>query len=300
MSRLLFAQCPSGKGLIVTQETFGTGPSEPLPAGRIPFTYVTVKCPNDGQYTIARSVSDTCYTATWHGAPSDRSGNGNMLVVNAPYPGEFYRQTVNGLCNGTTYVYSFWIANLNIIVPPMTCDILIPHNPDITIIAQRPDGSLIDSVSTGVIDRTTSLQWRQFGFSFTIPGATSDSSSVVIRLVDKEKGGCGNDFVMDDLTLTQCSDCFFSSVFVPDAFTPNGDGLNDVLEVYSGKTGTFLMTIYDRWGSVVFSSQEPLMRWDGTYKGEPCAEGAYTWLLTYEGLSAQSRFKRTGRVLLLR
>src|SRR6185295_2220503 len=59
------------------------------------------------------------------------------------------------------------------------------------------------------------------------------------------------------------------SVFIPNAFTPNGDGINDTFGVKGEGIKNFVMRVYDRWGEVIFESENAKQQWDGTYKGKP-------------------------------
>jgi gliding motility-associated-like protein len=73
-----------------------------------------------------------------------------------------------------------------------------------------------------------------------------------------------------------------SSLFMPNAFTPNGDGRNDIF----GPAGTNLadleLYIFDRWGEVIHHGLDAEAWWDGTTSGgTPCQLGVYTWKLTY-------------------
>ena len=66
--------------------------------------------------------------------------------------------------------------------------------------------------------------------------------------------------------------------FVPDAFTPNGDGLNDVFEPKGNRILSYEMQVFDRWGSVVFESSSVDEGWDGNnYKGEHLKNGLYIY-----------------------
>jgi gliding motility-associated-like protein len=59
-------------------------------------------------------------------------------------------------------------------------------------------------------------------------------------------------------------------LYLPNAFSPNGDGENDVLQLYYGNMQcitTFELQIYDRWGEKVFQTTDPDFSWDGYYKG---------------------------------
>ncbi|RRA99508.1 T9SS type B sorting domain-containing protein [Larkinella rosea] len=90
-------------------------------------------------------------------------------------------------------------------------------------------------------------------------------------------------------------------VFVPDVFTPNGDGLNDRFEI-KGKFGTGLvLTIYDRWGEVINRSTSG--QWDGVYMGQPCSEGLYYWKIEYTFVDPGNKHQlitKRGQILLAR
>lgn len=68
-------------------------------------------------------------------------------------------------------------------------------------------------------------------------------------------------------------------VFVPNSFTPNGDGLNDILYVRGEVVESLYFAIYDRWGECVFETDNQLRGWDGTYKGKACDQGVYVFYL---------------------
>ncbi|HWB62635.1 MAG TPA: gliding motility-associated C-terminal domain-containing protein [Chitinophagales bacterium] len=69
-------------------------------------------------------------------------------------------------------------------------------------------------------------------------------------------------------------------IYIPNAFSPNGDGNNDEFKVYGEAIKAFDMKIFDRWGEMVYSSNNALTGWDGSYKGEPAPQGIYTYQLT--------------------
>jgi len=68
-------------------------------------------------------------------------------------------------------------------------------------------------------------------------------------------------------------------IFVPTAFTPNGDGLNDIFKVVSDDIINLQMQIYNRWGERIFESDNQNDGWDGTFKGVPVEDGAYLYLI---------------------
>lgn len=88
-------------------------------------------------------------------------------------------------------------------------------------------------------------------------------------------------------------------LFVPDAFTPNGDGLNDLLEV-KGSTNfqSLQMTVFNRWGEVVFRT-ENREGWNGTISGQPAQPGTYAYRISVVNQEGQ-KTEKTGSVLLIR
>jgi gliding motility-associated-like protein len=86
---------------------------------------------------------------------------------------------------------------------------------------------------------------------------------------------------------------------VPTAFTPNGDGANDVLYVRGYSIQTLDFKIFNRWGEMVFETQNQSKGWDGTYKGKPQEMEAYGYTLFvvfYDGTT----LKKQGNITLLR
>lgn len=92
-----------------------------------------------------------------------------------------------------------------------------------------------------------------------------------------------------------------SIIYIPNSFTPNGDGINDTfLPVCSFvKEEGFSMIIFNRWGQEIFSSNDFLYGWDGNYNGEPAPSGTYSYIIIYENLFGQP-FKKIGSINILR
>lgn len=88
-------------------------------------------------------------------------------------------------------------------------------------------------------------------------------------------------------------------VFIPNAFTPNGDGSNDFFQVYGQALKTVDMNIFNRWGEKVFESFNQFQGWDGTYKGELVPPGVYTYQIKVIWLDDKTDFK-TGTVTIIR
>ena len=90
-----------------------------------------------------------------------------------------------------------------------------------------------------------------------------------------------------------------SKVFVPDAFTPNGDQANDVFLVRGLIGDTFRMTIFSRWGEVVYNTTDKTKGWDGLINGEPAMAGQYMYRIEVQDPEGTQTVK-TGALLLLR
>jgi len=92
---------------------------------------------------------------------------------------------------------------------------------------------------------------------------------------------------------------FDALIWVPNTFTPDGSGRNDVFKVIGGNIKTMELHIYNRWGELVKTLKSLDEFWDGTYVGNLCQDGTYTWTLTYKTLRDEVII-RTGHVNLLR
>ncbi len=67
----------------------------------------------------------------------------------------------------------------------------------------------------------------------------------------------------------------------PNVFTPNNDGINDLYNPTLGSLDFFTIQIYDRWGKLVFASDDATQKWDGNFEGKPCSDGVYYWIISF-------------------
>lgn len=89
------------------------------------------------------------------------------------------------------------------------------------------------------------------------------------------------------------------TLFAPSAFTPNGDGLNDSFLLFGVYLAEFHVDIYDRWGELIFSSNDIYEGWPGTYKGADCPEGVFVYKAWGTGFDG-TRVSKIGTVTLIR
>jgi len=94
------------------------------------------------------------------------------------------------------------------------------------------------------------------------------------------------------------------NVFFPNAFTPNSDGFNDVFKVVTNTTdiALFSLSIFNRWGALVFQTNNITQGWDGTYNGIACQSGSYVFKVTYNTSSSPLTAPETkmGTVMLVK
>ncbi|MBM3164950.1 MAG: gliding motility-associated C-terminal domain-containing protein, partial [Bacteroidetes bacterium] len=122
------------------------------------------------------------------------------------------------------------------------------------------------------------------------PSSTVDSYNVVLVVYDAN--GCTDTAA----GIVESNDVV--RLTVPNAFTPNGDGLNDLFTpIISNVTQVkyFRFEVYNRWGQIVFESNKVGDGWDGKYKGKPVQFGTYTWKVSYN-VEDQGTMNASGHV----
>lgn len=88
------------------------------------------------------------------------------------------------------------------------------------------------------------------------------------------------------------------AMYIPNSFTPNADGVNDVfLPIGYGLT-EICLSIYDRWGNTIFTSSDSNTGWDGSRKGKRCEQGTYVYQVESKTVTGKT-LMRTGHVVLL-
>lgn len=191
--------CGGNSGDPIFTETFDTGTTNSsLPAGTTTYSFAT-GAPQDGSYTVSNN-------SNWNGWFDHQDHtigdtDGKMLVVNASFTaGEFYRTTINGLCENTSYEFSSWLIN---ILPASGCGGSgIPINVQFEI-WDNTDTNLLASGDTGDINGTSTPTWEQYALVFqTLPAQTS----VILKMINNGIGGCGNDLAIDDIVFRSCGD----------------------------------------------------------------------------------------------
>ncbi len=88
--------------------------------------------------------------------------------------------------------------------------------------------------------------------------------------------------------------------FIPNAFSPNGDGLNDVFKIENISYQKLIaLRVFNRWGQMVYESSDPAKGWDGTQNGQPCNMDSYYYLIVLSYPDGQIKNYK-GEVTLIR
>jgi gliding motility-associated-like protein len=87
--------------------------------------------------------------------------------------------------------------------------------------------------------------------------------------------------------------------FIPNVFSPNDDGLNDLINVHGRCITTYNLQIFSRWGEKVFETSNVENSWDGTYKGKKMDTGVFVYKADGVSIDGKS-FKFKGNITLIR
>lgn len=89
-------------------------------------------------------------------------------------------------------------------------------------------------------------------------------------------------------------------IYIPNAFTPNSDGLNDLFKIEYFGIEDFELTIFDRWGELIFRTEDKDSGWNGvTKRGTSCKEGVYIWKINFVDF-VEKKHTMTGHVTLIK
>lgn len=113
-----------------------------------------------------------------------------------------------------------------------------------------------------------------------------------VMLAIQNEGGCA-DTVIKNI-------CYHDTVilYLPTAFTPNGDGINDAFQPDIYGSSDYRLMILNRWGEIVYESKDKKILWDGTKNNQDCPEGVYAVILEYKSLRQSKRFARSSLTLM--
>jgi gliding motility-associated-like protein len=201
------------------------------------------------------------------------------MLVNASYtPSDFFVATVKDLCPNTNYEFAAWIMNVLS---------SFGIKPNVTFTIEEPNGTVLQTFSTGDIQETSSPTWKQYGFYFTTP---ADNAEIVLRMRNNAPGGGGNDLALDDITFRPCGPIIQATMI----------GHSDTVDVCQAHRERYVFN-----GTASSDYVDPLYQWQssrdtgatwidipgatsGTYQAEPVGPGWFGYRLSITERSSAS------------
>jgi gliding motility-associated-like protein len=172
-----------------------------------------------------------------------------------------------------------------------------------SIFATADSDTIIQGHSTtvhAITDTTLTVTWRPstgvsnvHSFNPTVTPDTTTTYTVSIL----DSVGCPKIALVTIYVMSE--KCNVSDVFVPNAFTPNGDGQNDILYVRGREIKQIYFAIYNRFGELVFETTDITKGWNGMYKGMKADPAVFAWYLTAKCFNGDGVEKK-GNVTLIR
>ncbi len=223
---------------------------------------------NSGAVCAGNSILITANGATTYSWSN--GANGNSIIVS---PGNTSTYTVTGNANGctntaasTVVVYPVPYADFN--YDPQPASVLNPH----INFYNTSGGANIVTWNWNFGNTSSTVQ----NPSYMYPGA----GSYAVQLIVTSDHGC-KDSIIKTVVINE-----EFSIYVPNAFSPNGDGTNDAFGAKGEGIKEFKMYIFDRWGNQAFYSEDINTTWDGTVtrKGEMVQEDVYVWKIEVKGV----------------
>ncbi len=212
--------------------------------------------------TLQLVAAGSVGTYQWSGSRSILAGQGSSQATVSGLDSAVYRLRVaNGVgCTGTDSV---------VVLPPPLVGLGLLVQVDEDTVAP---GTTVQLLATN--DPTYQYNWQGGVDAPNIynPTATLDQTGVFYVTITDNRGCSLNDSVIVWATTNLCEEPY---VFVPNAFSPDGDGYNDVISVEGNQLTDINFVIYNRWGESVFETKTLGAGWDGRYKGKDSPPDVY-------------------------
>ncbi|RZK92519.1 MAG: T9SS type B sorting domain-containing protein, partial [Pedobacter sp.] len=133
--------------------------------------------------------------------------------------------------------------------------------------------------------------------SHVVTGLKPDQGAVILV---RALGQIGCQTSANSIPVTgKASNPIGNDIYIPNAFTPNNDGKNDVFLVYGTTIASVKMSVYTQWGQLIYQVNSTTTGWDGTYKGVAQPSGVYVYMIEIESNDG-TRVMKKGTVTLIR
>ncbi len=148
-----------------------------------------------------------------------------------------------------------------------------------------------EGIKLGVQDEGMQYEWSPLGE--TTPMVLIDQrGAYTLSVINTD--GCRTSHTIQ--IARKCNEI----LWIPSAFSPNNNGLNDVFKINYTQYEDLQWVIFNRWGEIIFQSNHFTKGWDGTYKGTPAPEGSYFYYIVFTDLVDNRLRSLTGSIRLMR
>lgn len=190
---------------------------------------------------------------------------------------------------GTAYTWNTGASSSSVFITPLNSGIYtvtVSNNPcydieGINVVVNQPPIAtvvIVQGVSTSLsASGGISYSWSPAGglSCITCSSPTANNTQTTIYcVVVTDINNC-----TDTACILVTKDTACGRIFVPNAFSPNGDGQNDFLQLYYSCIKTIMFRIYDRWGEIIFETNDPSQKWDGSCNGKQMNTGVFVYSL---------------------
>lgn len=253
-----------------------------------------------GNNELKAWTSNTSWQSiSWTLIPDDNLTNNPLVGVD-----QFEHIFINNSDTANTFSLQMDLTNLNGCISRDTRTIVVKPNTTVSLELLNDTICTIPFANTVVIT-DFNANWN---YDFFIPDALEiidrvnriDAvfySSQTVTVTARNQFGCST---TGDLSI-ECTDWPY---YVPNIFTPDADGINDVFKpIFSNSPLYYELNIFDRWGEVIFSTTDPEKYWTGNndQNGEHYVpNGVYVWQVEYQSNSTSQRKVERGHVSIVR
>lgn len=270
-----YVESITSAGCVSTQRTPVAISINPIPAA--PLLSDTAVCPVTDATLRVRNPNDATITYRWYSA----------LTGGAPVA-TGYTFTIIGVSAPSIW-FAEAISTAGCVRSPrerIAISLIAPLPAPVVAVGTIAFSSLSFSWPS-VAGATGYLVSTNGGSSFSVPssGASGTSHTIdglqgntTVTLLVKATGpnSCQTSVASAPVSATTLST---REIFVPNVFTPNGDGKNDVLKVFGNYIGSVDFKIFNQWGQLIFSTTDASVGWDGKHKGQLQPVGVYSYTL---------------------
>ena len=265
---------------VTTIDTLGCKGVDTIKVGEdapvaIPLKNYTI-CEGD---SVQLSTTAGLYTYQWYPPNGLSSTSIYNPFANPTQTTTYLLSLINGACvtNNTLTVFVNPIPSLS--VHPKTS--LVLQGESVTLFAVSKDSCV-----------WTTPNWLSCSTCNTTVSAPD--ADIIYTVTATNNYGCTN-----VATATVQVD-IEATLYIPNCFTPNGDGLNDIFKPLGINITDLTLLVFDRWGLQIFETTDIDQGWDGTYKGTKCQEDVYVYKLQYTDIPKNKKHTLSGHVSIVR